>query len=159
MSKVNFATNYQPDPTELAKVQEKADAALRLFNESAPRSLEGETVAQYERRMAMKVQRHAPNFQNVRLHEAMGSAFDVLEKQIYDDARKEAARPTMIPEGELREVIKKDQSGRPFSVFYGSPSAWMSQFTDGRKRIIANISTETKKDGDHLTNWIYLNDV
>lgn len=145
MSKVNFATNYQPDPTELATVQEKADATLRLFNESAPRSLEGETVAQYERRMATKVQRHAPNYQNINLHESMGSAFDLIQAQVYDDARKEAAHPTMIPAGELREVIRRDQSGRPFSVFYGSPSAWMSNFTDIRKRRVVNINTETNR--------------
>ena len=143
MPKTKFANNYQPDPTKLASIQEKADQTLRLFNESAPRSLEGETVAQYERRMAEKIQRHAPNFQSVNINECMGSAFNLIEKQIYEDARQEAARPTQIPDGELREVKAMDQSGRVMSTFYGRPSAWMNQFGDTRKRKVIGIRTET----------------
>ena len=145
MPKPKFSNNYQPDPTELAAIQEKADAMLRLFNESAGRSLEGETVAQYERRMAARVQRHAPNYKDVNLHEAMGSAFELIEKQVYEDARKEAARPTLIPEGELREVVTTDQSGRQMSTFYGKPSVWMQNFMPPIVKRVANIKTETEK--------------
>ena len=139
-------SNYQPDPTELAAIQEKADAALRMFNQSAPRSLEGETVAQYGRRMAAKVQQHAPNYKDVNINEAMGSAFELIERPIYDDARREAARPTMIPDGELREVKTPDESGRLMSTFYGRPSSWMNTFSTGAaNKRLAGIRTETQR--------------
>jgi hypothetical protein len=60
----------------------------------------------------------------------------VLEEQIYDDARREAQNPTNVPEGELREVKRMDQSGRPFSTFYGSPKVWMDTFSATKKRFV-----------------------
>jgi len=134
--------------TERYEIQEKADARLRLFNESAPRCLEGETTKGYRRRLATKLQRHAPGLQDVNVYDANGAAFDLIERQIYEAAEKEAKRPTLIPAGELREVKKIDQTGREFSDFYGSPKAWMSTFMAEPKRL-AGIRTETQR-GYHM---------
>jgi hypothetical protein len=43
-----------PDATELVAEQERADEILRMFNQSAPRAMDGETVESYKRRMATK---------------------------------------------------------------------------------------------------------
>jgi hypothetical protein len=144
MGKPNPMTYYQPDPTAMAARQEKADNALRLHNQNAPRHLEGETEVQYARRLAEKVQKYAPNMKYVNINEAMGSAFELIEKQIYEDARREAAHPTMIPEGELREVKTADETGRQISQFYGHPKAWISNFSHEPKRL-AGLRTETQR--------------
>jgi len=134
-----------PDPTALVAEQERADDLLRMFNQSAPRAMEGETVDSYRERMAARIQQNAPNMRNLNLREATGSAFDLIERQIYDDARREAKNPTLVPDGELREVKQLDATGRPASVFYGRPSSWMNQFSNGTKRRLVGIKTETQK--------------
>ena len=142
-----MATNYslwQPDPTELAALQEKADEALRMFNQSAPRAMDGETVASYRRRMAAELQPYAPSMKDINIYESAGSAFDLIEKEIYDGARREVNNPTMIPEGQLREVRKTDQSGRPYTEFHGKVSTWLSHFTGPRRKLIG-IKTQTER--------------
>ena len=44
----------------------------------------------------------------------------------------------MIPDGELREIKKFDQAGRPYSEYFGSPSAWMKDFS-GEKKFVKSI--------------------
>jgi hypothetical protein len=133
------------DENETRKIQADYDELLRLHGRSAPRAMEGEGPTEYRRRMAEKLQECAPDCKfNIR--HSTGTAFDVLEKQIQEAARREALHPSNIPDGELREVIKVDKSGRPFSTFFGKPSSWMNQFTTGavRGRLIG-IRTETQR--------------
>jgi hypothetical protein len=134
-----------PDPTELVAEQERADEILRMFNQSAPRAMDGETVESYKRRMATKIQQNAPHMKDINVRDARGSAFNLIERQIYEDARRKAKNPTLIPDGELREVKQLDATGRPASVFYGRPSSWMGQFTNGANRRLLSIRTETQR--------------
>ena len=88
--------------------------------------------------------------QDVKVHDARGTAFDMIEKQTLEAAAREAQRPTMIPEGELKEIKRYDQAGRPFYEFYGKPQVWMSMFGGDRKRL-AGIRTESER-GYHPSN-------
>ena len=135
----------QADPNALAKLHEAADEVLRPFNQYAPRFMEGETVTGYQKRLAGRVQQHAPSMKDVNLRKFVGTAFSVLERQIYDEARREAVRPTTIPKGEMRELTKYDTTGRPFIEFHGSPSAWIDDFSNGAKRRLVGIKTETSR--------------
>src|ERR1700679_3799896 len=131
--------------TELAKLHEAADDLLKPFNQFAPRYMEGETVDGYRKRLAGRVQQHAPSMQNVNLRESIGTGFDLIERQIYDEARREAVRPTTIPDGEMRELKKYDATGRPFLEFHGSPKSWLGDFSNGAKRRLVSIRTETQR--------------
>jgi hypothetical protein len=133
------------NPTALAKLHEAADDLLKPFNQFAPRYMEGETVDGYRKRLAGRVQQHAPSMQNVNLRESIGTAFDLIERQIYDEARREAVRPTTIPDGEMRELKKYDATGRPFLEFHGSPKSWLGDFSNGAKRRLVSIRTETQR--------------
>jgi hypothetical protein len=133
-----------PDATELAKLHEAADDLLKPFNQSAPRYMEGETADGYRKRLASRVQQHAPSMKGINLRESIGTAFQLIEKQIYDEARREAVRPTTIPEGEMRELKRYDATGRPFLEFHGHPSAWLGDFSNGAKRKLAGIRTESQ---------------
>jgi hypothetical protein len=125
--------------------QEKADDLLRLHNRSAPRALDGESIESYRRRLAAKVQEVAPKMKAINVQDARGSAFDLIEKQIYAEARQEAERPTTIPSGEMREFRKYDATGRPFIEYQGSPKSWMSDFATGAKKKLAGIRTESQR--------------
>ena len=140
-----YTNNYLADPTLALQAQAEADELLRLRNRSAPRILEGEPLKQYEKRLTDLVKEGAPNYKDVNIYESSGSAYELIKKQIFDDARKEAKHPTMIPEGQLREVRKLDQSGRPFYEFHGKAGAWMQDFTTGTKKRLVGIRTQTEK--------------
>jgi hypothetical protein len=133
------------DATELAKLHEAADDLLKPFNQSAPRYMEGETPDGYRKRLAGRVQQHAPSMKDINLRESIGTAFSLIEKQIYDEARREAVRPTTIADGEMRELKRYDATGRPFLEFHGHPSAWLGEFSNGAKRKLAGIRTESRR--------------
>lgn len=133
------------DATELAKLHEAADDLLKPFNRSAPRYMEGETADGYRKRLAGRIQEHAPSMKHINLRESIGTAFSLIEKQIYDEARREAVRPTTIPAGEMRELTRYDNSGRPFQEFHGSPKAWLGDFSNGAKKKLAGIRTESQR--------------
>jgi hypothetical protein len=133
------------DETEFAKAHEAADDLLRQHKQFAPRYMEGETLTGYKKRLAGRVQQHAPSMKDINVRESIGTAFNLIEKQIYDEARREAIRPSNIPDGEMRELTKYDATGRPFLEFHGHPSNWMDQFSNGAKRKLVGIRTETQR--------------
>jgi hypothetical protein len=104
----------------------------------APPPLERESETAYRRRLAEGLQQHAPNCKDFNIRHSTGSAFDVLEKQIKADAQREAITPT-VPAGELKQVTRYDQAGRPYLEFFGSPKAWMSAFEPDDKKYVKSI--------------------
>ena len=132
---------------EIQDARSKLDEAITPFNIPTPRPFPDEDRDSYRKRTLPLVQRNAPNYQNVKVAEAYGSVFDLLEKQIYDDARREAQHPTNIPDGELRQVVTHDQSGRPIYSYYGKAGTWLSQFATDKRRLMG-IRTETQRGYD-----------
>jgi hypothetical protein len=68
------------------------------------------------------------DLQKVKTQDLYGSALDHYESEYLKSAKAEAQRPTNIPAGELRQVTKRDQAGRPFYEYFGSAGAWMRDF-------------------------------
>ena len=128
------------DEDALYTTQADYDPLFRMHRPTgAPPPMERENETAYRRRLAETLQQHAPNCKEFNIRHATGTAFDTLEKQIKADAQREALRPSNIPEGELRQVTKYDQAGRPFYEFYGSAGAWMRDFGPDRKMKLAGI--------------------
>ena len=130
----------------MREIQAKYDQEVfSLFpGRSAPRYLEGENPDIYRKRLATMALAYAPGLQNIKMDDARGTAFDLIEKEVLNAVASEARHPTMIPEGELREVTRYDAAGRPFIEFFGKPSAWLKQFTTGTRRRLIGIRTETE---------------
>ena len=106
---------YAPFIEKEAQIQEtraKYEEALQPFNRTAPRPFPEETRDEYRRRALPILQNYAPGMQDVKVHDARGTAFDMIEKQTFEAAAREAQHPTQIPEGELREIKRLDQAGR-----------------------------------------------
>jgi hypothetical protein len=141
---------YVDKEAQIQATRAKHDEALQPFNRNAPRPFPEETHEEYRRLALPILQNYAPGMQEVKVHDMRGSAFDMIEKQSFEAARREARSLTNIPEGELREVKRLDQSGRPFYEFYGSPKIWMSTFSSGRKQVVG-IKTQTDQ-GYHPSN-------
>jgi hypothetical protein len=131
--------NYYSGPVDedaINATQAEYDPYFRMHRPSgAPPPLERESETAYRRRLAETLQQHAPNCKNFNIRHSTGSAFDVLERQIRQDAEREARHPT-VPEGELRQVTRYDQAGRPFYEYFGSPKSLMDMFSAPKKRLI-----------------------
>lgn len=124
------------DFAQMADVQAKADSVFSAFGERAPRPLDGETVNGYRRRMAGKLKVHSPSWSKVDVAVINdGAAFDEIEKHIYNDAMVTARSPADVPDGNLREIISTDSTGRRISSFVGQPNAWMGEMSGHRRRL------------------------
>src|SRR3984957_20219228 len=133
------------DEDAINATQADYDPYFRMHRPSgAPPPLERESETAYRRRLAESLQQHAPNCKDFNIRHSTGTAFDVLEKQIKADAQREAGRPTQIPDGELKQVTRYDQAGRPSHDWLGSPRAWLKDFSAPAKRLIG-IRTQTER--------------
>lgn len=108
-------------------------------NAHAPEFLDREPIDRYRKRLMTKAAPFvAADLQEVKTEHLYGSALDHYEKRYFESAAAEAARPTNVPDGTLKQVTKYDQGGRPYYEFYGSCRSWMDNFS-GDKKYVASI--------------------
>ena len=121
------------------------DASRRKYDEAifgprgapTPRYLDTDNPDLYRKRLMDAARPFvSEELQKVKTQDLYGSALDHYEQRYFDSARAEAQRPTNIPDGELRQVTKYDQGGRPYYEFWGSPRAWLDNFTAPKKRLV-----------------------
>ena len=126
-----------------AKAQERADSICNEWGTAAPRPLDGETTRDYKVRLLGEFKQNSPTWRDVDMAQIArlpDEVFDRAESQIYADSLSASAHP-VVPDGEIKAVMrrmKNDPTGRPETVFFGKPSAWMSQFA--HRRLHARIN-------------------
>jgi hypothetical protein len=126
-----------PDERFYSDLQVEAHQILSKFpGRQAPPPLQGEQLDQYDRRLTYEIQKVAPHYKDLNLYETRGDAYKLMKEQIKADALQEARNPTMIPEGTLKEVVSYDAAGRPSYTYFGSPSAWLKDFTGEKRRLV-----------------------
>jgi hypothetical protein len=69
-----------------------------------------ENEEQYRKRALPIVQSVIPGYKDLDTQNIWGENFKYVERQIQEAARQEALGPTNIPDGELREVQRRDQT-------------------------------------------------
>lgn len=129
------------DRSGLAEVQSRADSVLTALGEGrAPQPLVGESVPNYRRRMAAKIQSHSRDWKETRLDALPAEVFEIAEKTIYADATVAAKTPSNIKPGYMREVRRVSEAGHIITDFYGSEGThFVQQFTP-RSRRVRNIN-------------------
>ena len=131
----------QDEQRKFNNIEQWAQTALKPLNIPTPMYIEGEKLDQQRKRIMNKVRPFVSDaLQQVKTDDVFGTALDHYEKQFMESARSEALRPTKVPEGELREVVSHDQSGRPMYSYFGSPRAWMDHFA-APKKLLVGINT------------------
>ena len=109
------------DESARAEAQSRADSAFGSLSGSyAPKPFSGETSRTYKVRVLSQLKRHSPEWKNVDLMRLDDAGLATAERQIYRSVAKEAAAPTDIPAGQLREVKRINDSGHRVSEFYGT---------------------------------------
>jgi hypothetical protein len=129
--------SYAEKAKEVQDMRAKLQKHLEPFNRDAPTPFTEEDGRQYEDRVIPILQQYAPGYENVKVDALYRENRELVVNQIYNAAAAEASRPTKIPEGELRQITRYDQAGRPYYEFFGSPKAWMSDFMAPKKRVVS----------------------
>jgi 8-oxo-dGTP pyrophosphatase MutT (NUDIX family) len=135
------------DYNAMGNVQAKADRVFTAFGDSAPGPMDGETLLSYRRRLARELQKHSDDWRDIDLG-VIGvdsKAFELAESKIYADAMSVAAHPVDIGMGILREVRRRNpDTGHMVKEYYGSPRAWMEQFSGGRRLAKFNLGGDRR---------------
>lgn len=130
---------------ELGEIQTDAERASGAWNKSAPHPWEGELPDAYRRRCANFHKQHSALWKDVNLRELSGQALKNATSQIFKDSWSMACSDEPWTGGNLREVRRRDpETGHLIKEFYGSPMAWMSQFTGGRRLAKFNLDAGSR---------------
>ena len=125
------------DTAAMANAMADADAMFQAHGREVPRPAYGETVAQYQHRMAIMMKPHSVRWRDNPLAVSAGSpAFAVVYQQIREDAIQEGKHPTNIPAGQLVERTEVDRAGRQHTIFFGSPRTWMQAWMGDVRRVL-----------------------
>lgn len=119
---------------EVAEAQVKADSVFSSFGKRAPIPLSGEKPMAYRRRLMIQLQEHSPDYKAVDLSAIADSQLlSTAEKHIYADAQKAAS--LSVGPGMLREIKRKDATGREISTFEGDPAVTWAPFQSGKRQV------------------------
>ena len=141
---VNFLSSE--DEMKLQQARAEYQNKFQALGRPTPIPFADEKEPDFRVRALSNLQPLVPGFEDLKIDRYLREPnFKYVEKQIFEAADKEARQPTNIPEGQLREVKKLDESGRPTYEFYGKPSSWMRDFTTGTKKRLVSIRTETQR--------------
>jgi hypothetical protein len=136
------AARRQSEAAQLADAQVLADTACSAWGSSAPRPMAGEALLDYRRRLLRPWVKYSQEFGSVNVDELTEPLLGPIERKIFADAVAASNNPSVAPEGVLREVRRRDESGREIVSFFGEPKTWMRQFS-GQRRRLAFIRTST----------------
>jgi hypothetical protein len=125
-SAVAELTKKQTRPMEgldkFADEQAKADSVMRVLGSAAEPPMSGETLVNYQIRMARKMQPHSKRWKDVNLNiiAADGGAFQNVLGEIRADAYEAGMKPVGLPEFEHRKITKKGAGGHEITEFVGT---------------------------------------
>ena len=119
------------DSNALAEARSRADAAYQaVTGRPASNPLPGESPIAYRKRMADGLRKFSAKFKEERVDSLAGSAFEIVEAQIYADAMVAAKQPENLPPGQLRKIVRND-SGHMVTEYTGDPKAAWRNFSTG----------------------------
>jgi hypothetical protein len=95
----------------IASAYLRADSVYSIWGMSPPKAMSGETVRDYEARLARPLQKYSKEFGAVDLRKLDDATFAGVKSRIYADAVTESHNPDLYTEG-LREIQTRDQTGR-----------------------------------------------
>lgn len=113
------------DFSKLSQAQARADGVFQMFGKQAPRPMNAETLQEYRLRIANDLKEHSPTWKasNLAVIAVDDASFDVIEKSLYDEARRTAMDPPDLTNGELRAITRTDSTtNRLVTEFVGKRS-------------------------------------
>jgi hypothetical protein len=115
--------------SEIRATQAKADAVYKMFGEAAPGNLQGERLMDYRIRLLSRFQKHSKVYKDSNLCRiGDAAAMTAVENQIYTDAAGALRDPATFKPGEMRPVVRRDQTGREITSYIGQDGACWDRF-------------------------------
>jgi hypothetical protein len=141
-----WGLSCNPDPiadrrlsSEMANYQARADRIAAIFSAHAPSPMQGEKLTNYRRRLLRPFQQYSELYKKIDLC-TLGTPelLHAAEEIIYGDAEKYGSnmQQHLAGTGVLREIKRRDETGRMISEFVGDPKVWLGQFSMPRRRVV-----------------------
>jgi len=127
---------------QLHAARERAERVAMVFGDSAPRPMDGEPVADYQRRLLRPYLKFSPTWNGRDLSRLPGSILEIVERQVYSDAIAASTNPAVIGRGQLVERFETDRTGRRISRFYGDPEACWGPFKQPTRNVVGMTRTK-----------------
>jgi hypothetical protein len=120
----------------MAILNRRADHVAMHFGQTAKMPMMGELPLDYRIRTLRSFQPYSPTLCKFDLRTIRkDSHIAPIEAQIFRDAIAASLVPAPGTSGQLREVKRRDQSGRLISEFHGDTSAWLRHFMPGKRSV------------------------
>lgn len=109
----------EADRAALADEQARHDSVYIALGGQAPRPMAGESLFGYRARLSRGLQKHSKQWSGIDLVKLDPSTLDIASSQIRNDALFAARSPEDLAEGQLREIVNVDSTGRRITSFVG----------------------------------------
>ncbi|QQN36619.1 NUDIX hydrolase [Rahnella aceris] len=128
--------------SEMTDARVRCDSAYTACGKQAPSPFSGEKALDYRKRALITLQKYSPQHKDVNIRAVSDAAvLGVIEKAIYDDARKAIDDEMNNTQGQLHQRVRMDDAGRRITEYQGDPNVWLAAFkTPGRR--LAKINTQ-----------------
>ena len=113
--------------------QAEADGVYQAFGDRAPRTLHGESLLAYRKRLLGGLQQHSAAWKDVSLADLPENVLSVAAQAIYADAVVLARSPASAPANSLRATTRTDGTNRVITEFVGDPDACWGPFKQSPK--------------------------
>jgi hypothetical protein len=141
---------YSPTSTAGARFEghqeaEKWQEPFESHGRVVPVQHEGESLNVYRIRLASAMQEYSPEWAKVNLHEAPSFMVDKVLGEIRADALKATSHKADVPPGVIKEIVKRDESGRNRHEFISSDNrtTFISQMNDSQpRRMTAKVGNQ-----------------
>ena len=120
----------------------RCDSAYSACGKRYPEPFSGEKSLDYRKRALIALQKYSPDNKDVNIRAVSDAAvLTVLEKAIYDDARKAIDDEMNNTQGHLNKRVRMDEAGRSITEYQGDPRVWLSAFQT-QPRVMSKINTQ-----------------
>jgi hypothetical protein len=114
---------------DFTAAQARAEETYASFGEEAPSALQGEDLTSYRIRLLSPFKQHSPKYKDSDLSKVGDpGVFSSVEASIYTAASRSRNDSQNFRPGELREIRRRDQTGRTLTSFAGDPMACWRPF-------------------------------
>lgn len=115
----------------------RCDSAYVACGKQAPSPFSGEKALDYRKRALISLQKYSRDHKDVNIRAVSDAAvLSVIEKAIYEDARKAIDEEMNNTQGHLHKRVRMDEAGRRITEYQGDPNVWLSAFKTPARRLV-----------------------
>jgi hypothetical protein len=134
VAKIHFDQNRRPiseaDERAMKNMQIRADAVYVELGRRAPPANAYEWPDEYRIRLLEGIKHHSKTWKDTRLDSTKDEAFlNLVEQQIFEEARADSAQPVDLKPGEMRAIEKISAGGHKQTTFVAKDTHFVRQFT------------------------------